>query len=58
MVVPEDVWNPHKEVGQFRHRSFLYYDQLTSIYTKNRATGKDAQTTTDIVEEMDAEDVA
>ncbi|MBA0818991.1 hypothetical protein Gohar_021250 [Gossypium harknessii] len=26
--------------------------------TKNRATGKDAQTATDIVEEMDAKDVA
>ncbi|MBA0753867.1 hypothetical protein Gogos_020582 [Gossypium gossypioides] len=25
----------HKEAGQFRHRSFPYYDQLTSIYTKN-----------------------
>ncbi|MBA0701685.1 hypothetical protein Goari_022667, partial [Gossypium aridum] len=41
MVVAEDVvWNSyinsHKEAGQFRHRSFLYYDQLTSIYTKNR----------------------
>ncbi|MBA0656146.1 hypothetical protein Goklo_008532 [Gossypium klotzschianum] len=62
MVVAEDVWNPyissHKETGQFRHRSFLYYDQLTSIYKKNRATGKDAQPATDIVEEMDAEDVA
>ncbi|MBA0620697.1 hypothetical protein Godav_006391 [Gossypium davidsonii] len=24
----------HKETSQFRHRSFLYYDQLTSIYKK------------------------
>ncbi|MBA0819923.1 hypothetical protein Gohar_019458 [Gossypium harknessii] len=28
----------HKTVGQFRHRNFLYYDQLTSIYAKDRAT--------------------
>ncbi|MBA0754279.1 hypothetical protein Gogos_021248, partial [Gossypium gossypioides] len=48
----------HKEVGQSRHRSFLYYDQLTTIDTKDRATEEDAQTNTDIIEEIDAEDVA
>ncbi|MBA0838251.1 hypothetical protein Goarm_010324, partial [Gossypium armourianum] len=47
----------HKGVGQFRTQSFLYYEQLTSIYAKDRATGKDAQTTTDIVEELHVEDV-
>ncbi|MBA0851204.1 hypothetical protein Goshw_015209 [Gossypium schwendimanii] len=40
MVVAEDaVWNSyirsHKVEGQFRHRSFPYYDQLTSIYAKD-----------------------
>ncbi|MBA0865333.1 hypothetical protein Goshw_011212 [Gossypium schwendimanii] len=44
--------------GQFKHRSFPYYDQLTAIYTKDRATGKDAQTASDIIEEIDVEDVA
>ncbi|MFQ6629416.1 hypothetical protein Gotur_007721, partial [Gossypium turneri] len=63
LVVAEDtVWNSyinsHKEVGQFKHRSFLYYDQLTAIYTKDRAIGKDAQTAVDIIEEIDVEDVA
>ncbi|KAA3473974.1 Chaperone DnaK [Gossypium australe] len=63
MVVAEDaVWNSyissHKAVGQFRHRGFSYYDQLTSIYAKDRAIGKYAQTTADIVEEIDVEDVA
>ncbi|MBA0876947.1 hypothetical protein Goshw_002054 [Gossypium schwendimanii] len=38
------------------HHNFPYYDQLTSIYAKDRATGKDAQTTVDIVEEIDADD--
>ncbi|XP_040963019.1 uncharacterized protein At2g29880-like [Gossypium hirsutum] len=62
-VVAEDaVWNSyvnsHKEAGQFKHRSFPYYDQLTVIYAKDRATGKDAQTTADIIEEIDIEDVA
>ncbi|MBA0840753.1 hypothetical protein Goarm_003307 [Gossypium armourianum] len=63
MVVNEDaVWNSyissHKAIDQLRHHSFPYYDQLTSIYAKDRAIGKDAQTTTDIVEEIDVEDVA
>ncbi|MBA0723025.1 hypothetical protein Golax_003644 [Gossypium laxum] len=45
-------WDEH------RHRIFPYYDQLTSIYAKDRATRKDAQTSADIVEEIDVEDVA
>ncbi|MBA0749210.1 hypothetical protein Gogos_003161 [Gossypium gossypioides] len=63
MVVAEDaVWNSyissHKAIDQLRHHIFPYYDQLTSIYAKDRAIGKDAQTATDIVEEIDVEDVA
>ncbi|XP_016692574.1 uncharacterized protein At2g29880 isoform X3 [Gossypium hirsutum] len=63
LVVAEDVvWNSyinsHKEAGQFKHHSFPYYDQLTVIYAKDRATGKDAQTATDVIEEIDVEDVA
>ncbi|KAG4192913.1 hypothetical protein ERO13_A07G187500v2 [Gossypium hirsutum] len=62
LVVAEDaVWNSyinsHKEADQFRHRSFPYYDQLTAIYAKDRATGKDAQTAADIIEEINTEDV-
>ncbi|KAG8488877.1 hypothetical protein CXB51_016934 [Gossypium anomalum] len=56
LVVAEDA--SHKEAAQFKHRSFPYYDQLTAIYAKDRATGKDAQTAADIIEEIDAEDVA
>ncbi|PPR89682.1 hypothetical protein GOBAR_AA31004 [Gossypium barbadense] len=62
MVVAEDVvWNSyicsHKAVGQLRYRIFPYYDQFTFIYAKDRAIGKDAQTTTDIVKEIDVEGV-
>ncbi|MFQ6656337.1 hypothetical protein Gotur_026490 [Gossypium turneri] len=62
LVVAEDVvWNSylnsHKEAGQFRHRSFPYYDQLTAIYIRDRATGKDAQTATDVIEEINVQDV-
>ncbi|MFQ6656336.1 hypothetical protein Gotur_026490 [Gossypium turneri] len=55
LVVAEDV--SHKEAGQFRHRSFPYYDQLTAIYIRDRATGKDAQTATDVIEEINVQDV-
>ncbi|PPD92515.1 hypothetical protein GOBAR_DD10545 [Gossypium barbadense] len=52
LVVAEDtVWDSylksHKEAAQFRHRSFPYYDQLTAINARDRATGKDAQTAAD-----------
>ncbi|MFQ6628182.1 hypothetical protein Gotur_007549 [Gossypium turneri] len=55
VVVAEDA--SHKEAGQFRHRSFPYYDQLTAIYARDRATGKDAQTTANVLEEINVEDV-
>ncbi|MBA0609357.1 hypothetical protein Godav_021423 [Gossypium davidsonii] len=48
----------HKAAGQFRRCNFPYYDQLTSIYAKDQATRKDAQTTANIVKEIDVEDVA
>ncbi|XP_052478803.1 uncharacterized protein LOC128034103 [Gossypium raimondii] len=55
------VWNSylnsHKEAGQFRHRSFPYYDQLTTIYARDRVTGKDAQTAADVIEEINVQDV-
>ncbi|MBA0606653.1 hypothetical protein Godav_019088 [Gossypium davidsonii] len=37
---------------------FPHYDQLTIIYAKDRATRKDAQIAADVIEEVDAEDVA
>ncbi|PPD81141.1 hypothetical protein GOBAR_DD21928 [Gossypium barbadense] len=63
LVVAEDMaWNSYinsyKEVGQFKHRSFPYYDQLIVIYAKDRVTEKDAQTAADIIEEIDIKDVA
>ncbi|MBA0880319.1 hypothetical protein Goshw_013799, partial [Gossypium schwendimanii] len=51
-------WDDHKKAGQFKHCSFPYYDQLIAIYTKDQAIGKDAQTTIDLIEEIDVEDVA
>ncbi|MFQ6670585.1 hypothetical protein Gotur_035448 [Gossypium turneri] len=34
------------------------FDQLTAIYVKDRATGKDAQSTVDIIEEINTKDIA
>ncbi|MFQ6655792.1 hypothetical protein Gotur_026194 [Gossypium turneri] len=47
----------HKKAAQFRHRSFPYYDQLTTIYARDRATGKYAQTAADVLEEKNDEGV-
>ncbi|MBA0648202.1 hypothetical protein Goklo_015969 [Gossypium klotzschianum] len=61
VVAKDAMWNSyissHKEAGQFRHCSFPYYDQLSSIYAKDRATRKDTQIAIDIVEEIDTDDV-
>ncbi|PPD90688.1 hypothetical protein GOBAR_DD12375 [Gossypium barbadense] len=62
LVVAEDaVWDSylksHKEAAQFKHRSSPYYNQLTTIYARDRATGKDAQTAADVLEEINAEGV-
>ncbi|KAH1108365.1 hypothetical protein J1N35_012133 [Gossypium stocksii] len=51
LVVAEDtMWNSNI--------IFPYYNQLIAIYAKDRATGKDAQTATNIINEIDVEDVA
>ncbi|MFQ6669565.1 hypothetical protein Gotur_034767 [Gossypium turneri] len=55
LVVAEDA--SHKEADQFRHRSYPYYDQLTAIYAKDRAIGKDAQTDVDVIEEINVQDL-
>ncbi|EOX94440.1 Uncharacterized protein TCM_004023 [Theobroma cacao] len=57
MVVTDDsVWESyiqsHKEAAPFRTKSFHFFNELSLIYVKDRATGKDAQTTTDILKEM------
>ncbi|MFQ6646624.1 hypothetical protein Gotur_020030 [Gossypium turneri] len=55
LVVAEDA--SHKEAGQLRHHSFPYYDQLTVIYARDRATEKDAQTAADVIKKINVQDV-
>ncbi|OMO81760.1 hypothetical protein CCACVL1_12236 [Corchorus capsularis] len=57
MLTAEDkVWDDfmaaHPRAAQFRVRTFPYFSELTAIYAKDHATGKDAQTAADILEEM------
>ncbi|XVF52890.1 hypothetical protein PTKIN_Ptkin05aG0054800 [Pterospermum kingtungense] len=61
MVIAEDVvWESyltsHKDAAQFRTRSFDFYNELSQIYAKDRATGKDAQIAADILEDIALEE--
>ncbi|XVF59148.1 hypothetical protein PTKIN_Ptkin07bG0252500 [Pterospermum kingtungense] len=61
MVTAEDaVWESyitsHKDAAQFRTRSFCFYNELSHIYAKDRATGQDAQTAADILEDIALEE--
>ncbi|MBA0634986.1 hypothetical protein Godav_029874 [Gossypium davidsonii] len=50
------AWDEHRQL--VIDRSCPYYDQLTAIYTIDRATRKYAETNADIIEEIDVEDIA
>ncbi|XVF66050.1 hypothetical protein PTKIN_Ptkin10aG0002700 [Pterospermum kingtungense] len=61
MVTAEDsVWQSylisHKDTAPFRTKRFHFFNELCEIYGKDRATGKDAQSATDIVEEIQNKD--
>ncbi|XVF50279.1 hypothetical protein PTKIN_Ptkin04bG0083500 [Pterospermum kingtungense] len=46
----------HKDAAHFRTMSFFFYNELSWIYTKDRSTGQDAQTTTNILEDITLEE--
>ncbi|XVF64580.1 hypothetical protein PTKIN_Ptkin09bG0180200 [Pterospermum kingtungense] len=46
----------HKDVTQFRTKSFGFYNELSQIYAKDRATEKDAQIAVDILEDTALEE--
>ncbi|XP_031099367.1 uncharacterized protein At2g29880-like [Ipomoea triloba] len=56
VTAEDDVWDAyltsHKEAAHYRMKSFPFYIEFTTIYGKDRATGKDSQTGADIVYEM------
>ncbi|XVF43690.1 hypothetical protein PTKIN_Ptkin02bG0061000 [Pterospermum kingtungense] len=64
-IDPSDAWSNwrlelanqiHKDVVQFRTRSFCFYNELSQIYAKDKATGKDTQTAADILEDIALEE--
>ncbi|XVF56330.1 hypothetical protein PTKIN_Ptkin06aG0110400 [Pterospermum kingtungense] len=59
VTAEESVWESylrsHKDASPFRTRSFHFFNELCQIYGKDCATGKDAQTARDIIEEIQTE---
>uniref|UniRef100_A0A2N9ISI0 CCHC-type domain-containing protein n=1 Tax=Fagus sylvatica TaxID=28930 RepID=A0A2N9ISI0_FAGSY len=57
VTVENDVWDAyvqgHKGAGSFRNKSFPLYEELCIVYAKDHATGKDAQTPADVIEELE-----
>ncbi|KAI8567434.1 hypothetical protein RHMOL_Rhmol02G0122000 [Rhododendron molle] len=56
MVVAEKhIWDDyvksHKDAANWRNRSFPHFDMLLTVFRKDRATGKNAVTTEDVLEE-------
>ncbi|RWR94855.1 putative myb/SANT-like domain-containing protein [Cinnamomum micranthum f. kanehirae] len=56
VVAEDEVWNgyvkTHKGAGQWSSRSFPHYEMLCTIFGKDRATGKGAATTEDVLNEV------
>ncbi|KAF4371797.1 hypothetical protein F8388_023110 [Cannabis sativa] len=59
VTAEKPVWEAylqsHKEAAPFKIKSFPWYDDLCAVFGKDRATGKHAETVTDVVEELEAE---
>ncbi|KAF4381917.1 hypothetical protein F8388_000611 [Cannabis sativa] len=57
VIAEKSVWEAylqsHKEAAPFKIKSFPWYDDLCAVFGKDRATGKHAETVTDIVEELE-----
>ncbi|PKI48020.1 hypothetical protein CRG98_031613 [Punica granatum] len=61
VTAEDDVWEAyvatHKEAAPFRLKSFSHFEELSIIYAKDRAIGKDAQAVEDILKEFEIEDL-
>ncbi|KAK2665848.1 hypothetical protein Ddye_004422 [Dipteronia dyeriana] len=45
----------HKEAAPYKLKSFLYYDELSMIFGKDRATGQHAETLADVEKQLENE---
>uniref|UniRef100_A0A5B7BF87 Myb/SANT-like domain-containing protein n=1 Tax=Davidia involucrata TaxID=16924 RepID=A0A5B7BF87_DAVIN len=51
----EDYIKSHKGAAQFKNKPLPHFEELLIIFGKDRATGRNAQTPADVVEELDKE---
>ncbi|KAI9186903.1 hypothetical protein LWI28_022073 [Acer negundo] len=47
-----EAWMSHKDDAHFKLKSFPYYDELSMIFGKDRATGQHAETSADVKEKL------
>ncbi|MBA0813361.1 hypothetical protein Gohar_027220 [Gossypium harknessii] len=56
VTVEQAVWDEflksYKNAAPFKNRALPYFEDFSMIYDKDGATGKDAQTTTNVIEEL------
>ncbi|KAK3230195.1 hypothetical protein Dsin_002076 [Dipteronia sinensis] len=59
VTAEKHVWDAyiqsHKEAAPFKLKSFPYYDELSMIFGKDRATGQHAETPADVEEQLQNE---
>ncbi|TXG62851.1 hypothetical protein EZV62_009845 [Acer yangbiense] len=59
VTAEKPVWDAyiqsHKEAAPFKLKSFPYYDELSMIFGKDRATGQHAETPADVEEQLQNE---
>ncbi|KAK3229332.1 hypothetical protein Dsin_001213 [Dipteronia sinensis] len=59
VIAEKPVWDAyiqsHKEAAPFKLKSFPYYDELSMIFGKDRATGQHAETSADVEEQLQNE---
>ncbi|KAA8541963.1 hypothetical protein F0562_023115 [Nyssa sinensis] len=59
VVAESPVWEEyiksHKGAAMFKNKSLPHFEELLIIFGKDRATGKNAETAADVVEELDKE---
>ncbi|KAA8546828.1 hypothetical protein F0562_003248 [Nyssa sinensis] len=51
----EEYMKSHKGAVMFKNKSLPYFEEFLIIFGKDRATGRNAQTAADVVEELDKE---
>ncbi|KAA8522293.1 hypothetical protein F0562_012966 [Nyssa sinensis] len=54
-LVWEEYMKSHKGAAMFKNKSLTHFEELLIIFGKDRATGRNAQTVADVVEELDKE---